>query len=302
MLSRRDIEKELGKGINIVPLITSNIKENSINLSVGKNAWSISRGKVYWCGENKFTVRKNEHSRREYEILRGQSCIRKVNSENKQKEYMILLPHSTTIVETSEVIGVDNYIGGALHSKVGIVAKGIGHIGTMLGPGYCGHLMVSLHNITNDAVAIEVGSTFVSLSFEYLETPVERTSATVSGHVDKFSDLGIKISSSTREYLTEDWKSNLNDIREKMIESHEYKTYKKHIKKNAWKNLKNIFSKRNIIAIGMTIFVFFSLLALATFMDKNLENPVWVERFWTVGCSGFVGAIITGLHNLIKNN
>ena len=100
MLSRRDIEKELGKGINIVPLITSNIKENSINLSVGKNAWSISRGKVYWCDENKFTVRKNEHSRREYEILRGQSCIRKVNSENKQKEYMILLPHSTTIVET----------------------------------------------------------------------------------------------------------------------------------------------------------------------------------------------------------
>ena len=44
------------------------------------------------------------------------------------------------------------------------------------------------------------------------------------------------------------------------------------------------------------------MLALATFMDKNLENPVWVERFWTVGCSGFVGAIITGLHNLIKKN
>lgn len=62
------------------------------------------------------------------------------------------------------------------------------------------------------------------------------------------------------------------------------------------------FFKTYIIAIGMTIFVFFSLLALATFMDKNLENPVWVERFWTVGCSGFVGAIITGLHNLIKNN
>lgn len=34
MLSRRDIEKELGKGINIVPLIQENFKENSINLTV----------------------------------------------------------------------------------------------------------------------------------------------------------------------------------------------------------------------------------------------------------------------------
>ena len=32
MLSRRDIEKELGKGINIYPLVRENIKENSINL------------------------------------------------------------------------------------------------------------------------------------------------------------------------------------------------------------------------------------------------------------------------------
>ena len=40
MLSRNDIEREIGKGINIVPLITSNIKENSINLTIGQNGWA----------------------------------------------------------------------------------------------------------------------------------------------------------------------------------------------------------------------------------------------------------------------
>ena len=41
MLSRRDIEKELGKGINIVPVIRENFKENSINLTASKNAWTM---------------------------------------------------------------------------------------------------------------------------------------------------------------------------------------------------------------------------------------------------------------------
>ena len=31
MLSRRDIEKELGKGINIVPVIRENFKENGVH-------------------------------------------------------------------------------------------------------------------------------------------------------------------------------------------------------------------------------------------------------------------------------
>lgn len=46
MLSRKDIEKELGTGINIYPLHCNNIKGNSINFSVGQNAWSLSRGQI----------------------------------------------------------------------------------------------------------------------------------------------------------------------------------------------------------------------------------------------------------------
>lgn len=46
MLSRKDIESELGKGINIFPLHSSNIKGNSINFTTSRNAWSLGRGQI----------------------------------------------------------------------------------------------------------------------------------------------------------------------------------------------------------------------------------------------------------------
>ena len=46
MLSRRDIEKELGKGINIIPVIRDNFKENSINLTASQNAWTMGEGSI----------------------------------------------------------------------------------------------------------------------------------------------------------------------------------------------------------------------------------------------------------------
>ena len=166
MLSKRDIEKELGKGINIVPVIRDNFKENSINLTVSENAWTQSSATVYWYGGESFGLKDIPAKKKTLSFRRGSKCEFYVNrNHGKADKYIILLPHTTTLIETSEVIGVANYIGGALHSKVGLVAKGIGHIGTMLGPGFCGHLLVSLHNITEEIIALKVGTTFVSLSF-----------------------------------------------------------------------------------------------------------------------------------------
>ena len=48
MLSRIDIEKELGKQINIFPLNFKHFKENSVNLCVGRWAWSLGSGDVYF--------------------------------------------------------------------------------------------------------------------------------------------------------------------------------------------------------------------------------------------------------------
>lgn len=148
MLSRRDIEKELEKGINIVPIIRDNFKENSINLTASQNAWTMGSGTVYWFGGTKFSVHEPTGKKRAKTFSRGSNCVFWDKQGDQHNSYIVLLPHSTTLIETSEVLGVANNIGGALHSKVGLVSKGIGHIGTMLGPGYCGHLLIALHNIT----------------------------------------------------------------------------------------------------------------------------------------------------------
>jgi deoxycytidine triphosphate deaminase/uncharacterized membrane protein (DUF485 family) len=301
MLSRRDIQKELGKGINIYPLISDNIKENSINFSISSNCWTEDNGTVYWYGGTNFSLEKTANYKKCINLKKGELSIADVSTTKHQHKYLLLLPHTTTAIETKEVIGVGNNIGGALHSKVGIVAKGIGHIGTMIGPGYCGHLLVSIHNITNDIIALEVGSTFVSISFDYLDTPVERTSSTISGHIDKFSDLGLKINESTREYLTNDWKNNIDDIRYKMITSNAYKEYQKHIKQEQKKEFQNLFSKRNIIACVCVLILFIALLSLATFADNKTGTSTWVERFWNVGCSGILCSLLIGFFNFLKN-
>lgn len=300
MLSRRDIEKELGKGINLYPLKRENIKENSINLTTSDYAWTLGNATVHWLGDNKFTVHNTANPKRTLTIRSGKKCVFFADRE-KTIKYILLLPHSTTLIETEEVIGVANYIGGALHSKVGLVAKGIGHIGTMLGPGYCGHLMISLHNITDDVIAIKVGSTCVSLAFDYLSTQVVRTSTTVSGHVDKFAELGLNANEEDRSFITADWKANLEEIREKMIASQEYKDYRAHINKNMWQEVKKYINKRNIIAVIAVALIFATLLWLATWADSRLENPVWVERFWNVGLSGFVGSILLGVWGFLKD-
>lgn len=300
MLSRRDIEKELGKGINIYPLHKENIKENSINFTASVYAWTLGNATVHWLGDDKFTVFDSPKTKQKRTLRSGNKCVF-YTDKSKKNQYILLLPHSTTLVETEEVIAVENYIGGALHSKVGIVAKGVGHIGTMLGPGYSGHLMISLHNITDDVIAIKVGTTFVSLAFDYLSTQVVRTSATVSGHVDKFAELGVNATEEDRVNLTADWKSNVDEVRERMINSTEYKEYRAHIKKNMWREVKKYINKRNIFAVATVIAIFVILLWLATWADGKLTEPVWVERFWNVGCSGLVGSLLFSLFGFLKD-
>lgn len=302
MLSRRDIEKELGKGISIVPLVEENIKENSINVTISEYAWTQGTGTVCWYGEETFRIKKEgTGARKTFTFGKGKSSIWEVGERGKKRKYLILLPHQTTIVETEEVIGIGNHVGGAVHSKVGVVVQGIGDTGTMLGPGYCGHLMISLHNITDDVVALRVGETFVSLTFDYLTTQVVRTSNTVSSHYDKLFEYGVKLSRDDRNYFLEDWKANFAAIRDRMIESIEYKAYKKKIRRNAWKEFRKYLNKRNVIAAAVTICLFFLLYYLAQKMDSMLQESVWVDRFWNVGCSGFVGSFLIGFYKFLTD-
>ena len=302
MFSKYDIEKELGKGINIFPLHTRNIKGNSVNFTASRNAWTLGSGKVIAHKSRGFVLSgsvskgatKTDNS---IHINMGNSAV----LNNHEKSYVVLLPHTTTIVETSEVVGVSNYIGGTLHSKVGMVAQGVGAIGTMLGPNFAGHLMISLHNITDEVIAIPVGDTFISIIFYRLNTPIKNDkNPNISGHIDKLSELGISIDKKTREYLAEDWKCNVNTIRDKMIESKEYKIYKKQILKNKFKSILKYLNWKNcilvIILAGILIAGWFG----AKHLDGNEVNTIWQDRYWTVVLTAIVVPILATAVKLFK--
>ena len=134
-----------------------------------------------------------------------------------------------------------------------------------------------------------------------MTTQVVRTSSTTSGHLDKFPELGINVDEETRSFLTADWKSNIDDIREKMCESDDYKNYKKHIRSTAWKELRKYVNKRNVIAILVVAVVIILLYLGAVKLDNDLAHPVWTDRFWNIGFSGVLGSLIIALGNFIKD-
>lgn len=105
------------------------------------------------------------------------------------EKFIILLLLSTTLVETNEVLAVDNHIGGCYHSKVSIVSLGVGHIGTMLGPNFSGHSLIALHNLSETPIKLSINESFVSLTFYYLHTPIDYPNHTINSHIDKLERL-----------------------------------------------------------------------------------------------------------------
>ena len=86
-----------------------------------------------------------------------------------------------------------------------------------------------------------------------------------------------------------------------MCESEAYKDYKKHIRENSWKELKKYISKRNVVAVFVIAVVIIGIYFGAVMLDKKLESPIWVDRFWNVGFSGIIDSLIIALWNFIKD-
>lgn len=298
MLSKTDIEKELGKGLCIFPLHYENIKENSINMTIGQNAWAMKSGEIIREDSGKYKIKKNP-TRDVIKIEKGKSAI----VREKNKSFLVLLPLSTTIVETSEVIALSNYLGGTVHSKVGIVAKGVGDTGTMLGPCYAGHLMIALHNSTDEVIALRVGTTFISLVFDYLNTPIsKRKNSNVSGHVDKLSELGIIIDEETSQFLSADWKKEFEGVKEKMINANAYQDFvrQRRKQKKEWMKYINV---PNAIVLMVTLMILLALGIITHRIDLANGNDVWSDRYWTVIITAIIVPMITSsLHKLLKKN
>ncbi|KFX56021.1 deoxycytidine deaminase [Clostridium botulinum] len=299
MLSIVDIQKELGKGINLVPFRDKNIKENSINLSASCYAWTMSNGNVFRNGDRWILGGDNNEKKctgENFKLLKGKSAVYEING----KKEIILLPFATTLIETEEVLAVGNNIGGTYHSKVGLVSQGLGHIGTMLGPNFSGHSLIAIHNVSKEVLTIEIGETFISVAFNYLTTPIATNNATRNGHLEKLSELGVQLDTKEREVLDEDWKSSTIRVREKLKEDKNFKQYEDTLQRKKYENLKKYINKNNIIiSVGIiALIAIFYLLASIT--DSKLDKPIWVDRFWTVGFSGIFIVVFNPLIKLMK--
>lgn len=303
MLSKIDILNEIGKGICVYPFEVSNVKENSLNLCAGEFAWATSTKDIYYDYDEidknlKFSLSQDTKHNEKTVVEKGKSAIVSING----KQYILLLPNSTTLIETQEVLSVSNYIGGTYHSKVGLVSKGLGHIGTMVGPNFSGDSLIALHNISDSLVVLNVGDSFVSVVFHYLNTPNFLANPTISGHTDKFAELGLTISEEEARVLNADWKKQYEEVRKKLRNSKTYKELQSELKQKQREVLRAYFNKKNILISIGTIICFVGIYYICSYADSQITKPVWTDRFFSVGFSGVFILVINGVLKLLKNN
>jgi len=249
MLSKKNIENEIGDGICIVPLKKDNIKENSINFSADNYAWMINNNADGTCSQASFMV-----------------------SEDKIK----IPPHKVVVIFTKEVVAMNNCLGGSFHSKVGTTCNGLGAISTMIGPNYCGHLMVPVINTTEQDIFINCGDTFISLILHKLDSPNDvAKNATNPGQSGLWSRLGINMSEQQQQYLNKDWKLVYEDIQKKLKESEEYKKFWKDRFFNKIKSISNYISLRTLLVIVFFGIVTFFLWQGAVYLNQETSTNDW---------------------------
>jgi deoxycytidine triphosphate deaminase len=274
-LSNIDIINELGKNIYIYPLNLDNIKGSTINLTASKFAWSLKNNK------------------------------RKALSEDGKQ--IVISSGDTVLVETEEVIFVSNKICGDYHSKVRLVSKGIGHIGTTLDPLYIGPSLIALHNHTDSEIRIEVGDSIVSLMVYYMQSESTKKHNNSSGQLEILN--GCEDFQEIDKFLDHDWCKNPSDLKMKMNNSDEYKKIK--IAREKIQTQKVDKEKHSIkhlikhVGVYLAVIIIFSILTGIEYkIEKKISDPnstLPVFNFIVfVGFSGLIGSIFLRCVDWIK--
>jgi deoxycytidine triphosphate deaminase len=266
-LSNVDLEKELlkGKNIRIYPLKVDNIKGSTYNLTASEYAWSIST--------KKSLVKNNK---------------------------IIIPPNDSALIATREVIWISSKIAGSYHSKVSIVSKGGGHIGTTLDPEWIGHSLITVHNHhPKDSLEIGINDTFVSIMFYYLnrKTNIEQTNK--PSQLDNLYKVipPSEVSEEGQKYFDESWKSQPRKLLDKMktAPDSEYNQLNKDIK-----NRKK-FNGKLISFYIFGIILACVLLWLRYNQEQNITLTQFLIKFITdIGFSGVIVTILLGIYNKLK--
>lgn len=261
MFSKINIQKSLGKDIIFFPFKAENIKENSLNLTVSKLAWTLTLTDVPQ------DTTEEEESFQQQEFGQARHCY--VTTKDG-KDYIILAPFSTTMVITNEFLATGKSIGGTIHTRVSTAALGVGHISTMIGPSYMAKLCVPLHNPTCKPIYLPVGDQFLSIIFYRLNSSIKESNHTSKVHIDKFPMWGITLNEKERqEICLEDLKDMESCVAE-MKKSQDFILYKQeHSRKYRFQRSITNFYEQNKIIIGViSVLLIIVLLILGVLFPK----------------------------------
>lgn len=142
ILSERDIITELGRDILIYPFKQENLIGCCLWLTASEYAYSIKL-------KNLLTIQTDSQS---------------------NKQFLNLPKGDTILVWTNESISLSAFFCGSVHSKVSLVTKQVGHIGTKVNPNWLGILAIALHNLSDTDIRIDINETIAYLRFYRLSS------------------------------------------------------------------------------------------------------------------------------------
>jgi len=141
VLSEQDIIDELGKGILIYPFNKSQLTGSALALTASAYAYAIKDKKLL-----------DAHS----------------DPNQPEQKFFTLPPRDTVLVWTNESVCINECFCGSIIARVRLVSKGIGHIGTRVNPNWGGIFCITLHNLSDAAIQINLGEPIAYLRFHKL--------------------------------------------------------------------------------------------------------------------------------------
>jgi deoxycytidine triphosphate deaminase len=261
VLSDSDIIRELGKGIFFYPLKQGSIKACDICLTASEYAYAI--------GIQQRLVVKSEPSKEAAKV---------------EQKFFEVPSHETALVWTDESVYLSNRFRGPLYSIVGLVSKGIGHIGTRVNPCWSGALCIALHNVSDKPLRINIRD--VNQPVAYLAVEKLSSKSFSGGNIDRAARLdilrGLSGTSEIHDFFNQrenSWMMGDTDaLKKRMLNSVEYKK----VKRRTRDFLQGLFSPdalpiwtaiAGIAAVLSAIFTGVQAFNSSNSSSGNLTNP-----------------------------
>lgn len=223
VLSEWDIINELGKGIFIYPF-NYGLKDQEDSLRACCLCLTASEYAYTFPGP----LEKGK--------TKEQNRLQPEQKPNLNVKFFKIPADTTAVVWTNEAIFLSEHFCGSVHSKVKLVSKGLGHIGTRVNPNWGGVLAIAIHNLSKEEIAIDVGETIAYLRFYRLHSkssfsPGKESSGKTDDAIPDGFHTPRELQTWLNDTANEPWrKGNKDEIMKALNPSRGYENAKKEYK------------------------------------------------------------------------